>query len=218
MRQLIITTLFFLPGLVSSSAQDLTVDTYCLKLKKPTKEKYFNGVNPDSIPVEWRTLYEKGLNDWGKLLSRFNEEPLINSSREVFRSITFGAFNDPKDVQVMRIEKRDNKVVVTVKLIEKLKDSTILVHRKILGIEVWDKFEDVANKYFISRPSYKSTKDAIHDGATTVFEGYLTNSYYYVERHGIEITDPDLQEINRFLFKEAGDIFGVNCKKNTREN
>ena len=49
----------------------------------------------------------------------------------------------------MRIRKWDNKVEVTVKLIQKLRDSTILVHKKVLGTDVWDEFEDVANKYFL---------------------------------------------------------------------
>ncbi len=194
------------------------MDTYCIKLKRPANDKYFVGVNLDSIPTEWRTLYEEGLRDWGKLLSRFNEEPLINPDQEVFRSITFGPFNNPKDVQIMRIEKWDNKVVVTIKLIERLRDSTVMVHKKILGTEVWGKFEEVANKYVTSRPTYKSVKHVIHDGNTTVFEGYLSKRYHFLERHAISITDPDLMEVNRFLFKSAGDIYGVNCKKDTRGN
>ena len=218
MRQLIITTFLLLAGLISSQGQSVSEDTYCIKLKKPSNDNYFVGINLDSIPTEWRTIYEEGLRDWGKLLSRFNEEPLTNSDHEIFRSITFGPFNNPKDVQIMRIEKWDNKVEVTVKLIQKLKDSTVMVHKKTLGTEVWDKFEEVANKYFISRPSYKSAMGAIHDGSTTVFEGYLSRRYHFLDRHVMSSTDPDLLEVNRFLFKIAGDIYGVNCKKDTREN
>ena len=83
----------------------------------------------------------------------------------------------------MRIRKWDNKVEVTVKLIQKLRDSTILVHKKVLGTDVWDEFEDVANKYFLSQPSYRSTNGAIHDGSTTVFEGYMSKRYHFLERY-----------------------------------
>lgn len=218
MRQLINTTFFFLVGLISSQGQIVSEDTYCIKLKRPSNDKYFVGVHLDSIPTEWRTIYEEGFRNRGNLLSRFNEEPLTNSDHEIFRSITFGPFNNPKDVQILRIEKRDNKVEVTVKLIQKLKDSTVMVHKKILGTEVWDKFEEVANKYFVSRPSYKTENSGIHDGSTTVFEGFLSGKYHFLNRHVMSITDPDLLEVNRFLFKMAEPIFGVNCKKDTREN
>ena len=217
MRQYILATLFLLVGLISSPGQGISVDTYCIKLKNPSDGKYFIGVSLDSIQTGMADSHEERLRDWGKLLSRFNEEPLINSNCDIFRSITFGPFNNPKDVQLMRIEKWDNKVQVTVKLIQKLKDSTILVHKKVLGTDVWDEFEDVANKYFLSRPSYKST-NAIHDGSTTVFEGYMSKRYHFLERHVMSMTDPDLLEVNRFLFRTAGDIFGINCKRNTRED
>lgn len=218
MRQLIITTIFFLTGLVSSSGQSITEDTYCIKLKSASNKEYFNKVSLDSIPVKWQTIYKMGLSEWGKLLSRFDEEPLTDADNEIFRSVTFGPFNDPKDVQIMRIEKWDNEVKLTVKLIQNLKDSTILVHKKILGPEVWDKFRDLAEKYFITQPSIKKTKGAIHDGSTTVFEGYVSNKYHFLERHVMSMTDPELQEVNNFLFRTAGDIFDVNCKKDIREN
>jgi hypothetical protein len=218
MRPIILTTLFLVIGIISSPGQEIPVDTYCIKLKKPSSDKHFAEVVLDSIPTEGRTTYEGRLRDWSKLLFRFNEEPLVNSDNDIFRSITFGPFNNPNEVQLIKIEKKDDKVEVTVKLIRKLKDSTILVHKTILGTEVWNKFEEVSNEYFLSRPSHQSPTRAIHDGSTTVFEGYLSNEYHFLERHVMSITDPDLLEVNRFLFRTAGDIFGINCKKDTREN
>jgi hypothetical protein len=194
------------------------VDTYCIKLKKPSSAKYFDEVKMDSIPTEWQTLYVEQLLGWGKLLSRFDEQPLISSNTEVYRSVTFGPFNNPSDVQIMRIEKRGNKVSVSVKLIRKLMDSTVLVQRKILGTEAWEKFEALAKTYITSQPSIKRTKNPVLDGSTTVIEAYLSNKYYFLERHLISVTDPDLREINSYLFKMAGEIFDVNCKKDTRSN
>jgi hypothetical protein len=208
--------LFLFAGQTSSRGQSTFSETYCVRLKEPSDDTYFM-INSDSLP-RWAGLYEEERSMRGKLLSRFNEAPLRDSTSEVFRSITFGPFNRPQDVQIFKIEKRDNRVEITVKFIQKSKDSTILVHRTIVGSEVWDKFQELASKYFTCQPSFKSTRTAIHDGSTTVYEGYLFNKYKFLERQVISLTDPDLDKIRQFLFKSAGDIFGINCKKNTREN
>jgi hypothetical protein len=218
MRQLIFAFLLFPVGLISTQGQSLSEDTYCIKLKKPSKDKYFIGLNMDSIPTEWRTNYEVVLRDIGKLLSRFSEDPLTNSGHESFRSISFGPFNDPKDVSILKIERWDDKVQITMKLIQKLKDSTIMVQKKTLGTEVWDKFEDISNEYVNSQTSYKSTKTAIHDGGATILEGYSSNGYYFFDTRIMSNTVPDLMKINRFLFETVGPVYGVNCKRDTREN
>ena len=207
--------LFFL-FVTNSFGQTTTEETYCIKLNKPSSAKYFDEVKLDSIPTELRDLYTGQLLSWGKLLSRFNEEPLISSSRDIFRSVTFGHINDPGGAQIMRIERLDNKVEVTIKFIKKLKDSTVLVHRKTLGIEAWQKFEALADQYFIRQPSIKRTQSPVLDGGTTVFEGYLSNRYHFLERQAISLTEPGLQEINSYLFRTAGPMFDVNCKKDTR--
>jgi len=218
MRQLIISTIILHLGLISSYGQNGYVDTYCIKLKEPSTDEFFVGVHLDSVPKQWRTPYEGKLKDIGKLLSRFGEEPLTNSDHKYFRSITIDSFDDLKNVQLLKIEKWEDKVEVTVKLIKRLKDSTIMVHKRYCETEIWDKFESVANKYFVSQPSFKDSKNLIHDGSLTVFEGFVSNQYHFLDRHMILSTDPDLLEVNSFLFKAAGDIFDINCRKNTREN
>src|SRR5688500_19254105 len=109
MRQLIITTFLFLAGLISEQGQSSSEETYCIKLKRPSNDRYFIGSNIDSISIEWRANYEEALRDMGKLLSRFNEEPLTNSNHEIVRSITFGAVNYPKEEQIMRMERWGGK-------------------------------------------------------------------------------------------------------------
>jgi hypothetical protein len=208
--------MYSLFGLITSFGQNVSEDTYCIKLKKPSNENYFTNLNLDSIPNKWRSNYEKRLVNLGKLLSRFNEEPLPKSDSEVFRSIDLGAFSNLKDIVIRRIEKRDDKVVITIKFIHKLKDSTVLVHKKIIETEVWNKFKEQADPYFFSEPLIKRTNNPVHDGGATAFEGFLSNRYHYIERHSN--IDPKLQALNSFLFKEAGTIFGPNCKKETREN
>jgi hypothetical protein len=218
MKLQIMTALFFLSGLTSSAGQFISEDTYCIKLKKPSDDIYFNEVNLDSIPIQSRSHYEKELRDRGKLLSRFNEEPLMDSNGEIFRSITFGAFNNPEDVQILRIEKKEKVVEFTIKIVRKLRDSTVLVHRKTFGLREWNDFEELADKLFINQPSYKRTKGAIHDGGTVVFEGHLVNKYHFIERQAISYTDPDMGQINKFFYNTIKSFFDPNCKRYTREN
>ena len=81
MKQYILATLFLLLRLISSPGQGISVDTYCIKLKNPSEAKHFTGVSLDSIQTGMADSYEERLIDLGKLLSRFNEEPLMNSNR-----------------------------------------------------------------------------------------------------------------------------------------
>jgi hypothetical protein len=216
-RQILLATILLSFVLTAATGQGITEDTYCIKLRPSSKEKYFVSSNLDSVPVKFRPLYENGLFEWSRLLSRFSEEPIIDVNKEVFRSITFGPFNDLKDVQILRIEKREKDVELTLKIILKLKDSTILVHKKILSLDTWDKFKVLTDKYFSSEPSFKNSKAMVHDGSSTVYEGHILGDYHFLNRHVMSITDPHLVEINRFLLKSTGDIFGPNCKKDTRE-
>lgn len=120
-------------------AQYISEDTYCMRLKLPSAGDYFSVAGLDSMPAPQRIAYEK------QLRSR-SEEPLTDKNKNIFRVMVAGAFLHIKDVQILKIEKRDNDVEVSVKVIRKLKDSTVLVHKKIYGPEKWSEFEALASR------------------------------------------------------------------------
>jgi len=205
-------------GLASSLGQNVTEDTYCIKLKKTSNEDYFAGVKLDSVPPKWRPLYEDRHKEFGKVLSRFGERPLQNDSGVVFRAMDISSFSssrNPESVHVIKIEKQGEQVVITVKRIQKMKDSTVYVHKKVCGLDVWSNFEALAEKHFLSEPSAKLPSGAVHDGSTMLYEGRLRDTYHFLTRHAMEVS---MRELYQFLFSASGAFYDANCKKDTREN
>jgi hypothetical protein len=198
-------------------AQHISEDTYCIRLKSPSANDYFPLVSIDSMPAPQRSAYEKQLRNRSELLSRFGEEPLADRNKDIFRVMISGPFLHIKDVQILKIEKRDKDVEVSVKVIRKLKDSTVLVHKKIYGPEKWNEFQTLASRLLVQRSLPKPVNHPVHDGGITMYEGNLSGHYYLMERHAISITDPELQQIHGFLQKAVGSFFDVNCRKDTRE-
>jgi hypothetical protein len=218
MNKIILPILLVTCALNCAWAQFISEDTYCIRLKAPSGQNYFSDVSPDSIPEHLRAMYEKELIARSRLLSGFGEEPLNNAGREIFRSVVYSATQPLKNIQILKIEKRDKEVELSIKVIRNLKDSTVLVHKKTFGLSQWSQFQEIASRLFVNQPLMKKVNNPVHDGSVTVYEGHLSGRYHLIERRAVSITDPALEEINSFLRQTLGSFFYVNCRKDTREN
>lgn len=203
--------------ITNGNAQHISEDTYCIRLQPPSANDYFQVASIDSMSALQRVEYTKQLRQRSELLSRFGEEPLADRNKDIFRVMISGAFLHIKDVQILKIEKRDKDVEVSIKVIRKLKDSTVLVHKKIYGPEKWNEFQTLASRLLVQQPLPKGVNHPVHDGSITLYEGNLSGRYCFMERHAIGITDPELQQIHHFLQNAIGSFFDVNCRTDTRQ-
>lgn len=195
---------------IKSHAQGDT--TYCISLKPPSTEQLFVVSAPENLPPAFHNLYEITLIDWGKIVSRFDEAPIANSTHPVFRSITVGAFNDPKDVRIATIQKQDTSVFLTFKFMFDQKRSRIVVYRKLLPLKTWEDFLRLSEKYFVNQSTHKESSLVVHDGTSTIYEGNVSGSYHFLARHVMAVKDPELLALDRFLMQEVGEFFDPECE------
>jgi hypothetical protein len=199
----------------SANAQYISEDSYCIKLKTPDGNSFYSRTYFDTTAFSGEGISGE-LERQGRLLSRFGEESIVNSGREIFRSVTFGSSRDLKDVRIVTFERKDTVATVTIRLLNDMWDSTILVHKKTFALRKWTDFSDLALKRFLTQPTFKNGRP-IMDGSTTVFEGRLFGRYHYLSRHVMSLNDPGLMEVDMYLSSMVATFFPPDCSEALRE-
>ena len=109
-------------------------------------------------------------------ITRFGEEPLSFTNKNIFRVIDHGE-RDVRDIVIRKIEKTDSVCVVTIKLIRNLRKRQVFVHRKTYDLSKWNDFQRLAKKYFREDSEYSSVKTYFPEGAYQKYEYNESGNY-----------------------------------------
>lgn len=129
-----------------------------------------NFISEESICIPLGDGRESNEDDISGDITRFGEEPLSSSNKNMFRVIDHGDPGDLRSITIRTIERRDSLCVVTIKTIRNPRKGIVFIHRKTYGIEKWNDFQALAKRYFRKSDKDSSVKTYFPDGAYQRYE------------------------------------------------
>lgn len=108
------------------------------------------------VPLENKRNYEG--DDVLREITRFGEEPLSSTNKNVFRVIDYDDRTDIRRITIRKIEKVDTVCLVTIKTIKNPRKGIVFVHQKKYSLDKWEDFQRLVKRYFRQDSKYSSVK------------------------------------------------------------